>query len=119
MVSGYKLELLLILVQTFQPLDKGAVKIVNPCPNQYLSRIFLVPKKDSSFRPVINSKLLNQFLAKAHFSTLQVVEPGMIRDLLREADWMAFIRFEGSLNVSCDLGGILKVSKVYACGWSC
>ena len=33
-VSGYKLELLSIPVQTFQPLDKGAVKIVNPCPNQ-------------------------------------------------------------------------------------
>ena len=84
MVRGYKLELLSIPVKTSQPvameskkdqdlmglevqkiLDKGAVKIVNSCPNQYLSRIFLVPKKDSSFRPVINLRRepLNQFVA--------------------------------------------------------
>ena len=109
MVRGYKLELLSIPVQTTQPvameskkdqdltgievqkmLDKGAVKIVNSFPNQYLSRIFLVPKKDSSFRPVINlrRKLLNQFIAKAHFKMENLA---MIRDLLREGDWMASI----------------------------
>ena len=69
-------------------LDKGAVKIVNPCPNQYLSKIFLVPKKDGSFRPVINLNPLNQFTAKAHFKMETLA---MIRDLLREGDWMASI----------------------------
>ena len=104
-VRGYKLELLSTPVQTSQPvamesrkdqdlvgaevqklLDKGVVKIVNTCPNQYLSRIFLVPKKDGSFRPVIDLKPLNQFIAKAHFKMESLA---MIRDLLREGDWMA------------------------------
>ena len=67
--------------------SKDSHPLYQPVPQQDIPG----PKNDGSFRPVINSKLLNQFIAKAHFSTLQDVEPGMIRDLLREADWMAFI----------------------------
>ena len=77
-------------IRDAEMLDKGAVKIVNSCPNQYLNRMFLVPNKDSSFRPVINlrRKPLNQFIAKAHFKMENLA---MIRDLLREGDWMASI----------------------------
>ena len=69
-------------------LDKGAIKIIDPCPNQYLSRIFLVPKRDGSFRPVVNLKPLNQFRATVHFKMESLA---MMKDLLREGDWMASI----------------------------
>jgi len=73
-VRGYKLQLLSTPIQDASPrvieakrahlvseevqnlLTKGAIKIVSPCHNQFLSRIFVVPKKDGSHRPVIKPK---------------------------------------------------------------
>ena len=38
-------------------LKRGAIKLVQPnTKNQFLSSIFIVPKKDSGYRPVINVK---------------------------------------------------------------
>ena len=64
-VKAYRLELVSVPIQTSKPvaienrsnqvlvgqevqklLDKGAMKIVNPCHNQYISKVFLVPKKE-------------------------------------------------------------------------
>ena len=42
-------------------LKKGAIKLVQPnTKNQFLSSIFIVPKKDSRHRPVINLKKLKK-----------------------------------------------------------
>ena len=68
-------------------LTKGAIVKVEPCPGQFLSRLFLV-KKDGSFRPVVNLKPLNQFIAKPHF---KMEEINMVKDLLLRNDWMASI----------------------------
>ena len=106
-VRGYKLELTSTPTQSSQPLtvvtkanqslvgeevqkllDKGAIKMTSPCPTQYVSRIFVVPKKDGSFRPVINLKPLNRFIVAAHFKMEGLA---MLRDLLRPGDWMASI----------------------------
>ena len=46
---------------------KDAVKRVTSCPNQFLSQIFLVPKKDGTARPVINLRPLNQFIHQIYF----------------------------------------------------
>ena len=35
---------------------KGAIQLVSPCKNQYLSNFFLVSKKDGGSRPVTNLK---------------------------------------------------------------
>ena len=65
-------------------LQKGAV--VPPCTDQFISRLFLVEKKDkSSFRPVINLKPLNTFIQKEHF---KMEGASMIKDLLQPGDWM-------------------------------
>ena len=128
-VNGYKLELVSAPIQTSQLvamatrndqdlvgqevqklLDKGAIKIVDPCPNQYLSRIFLVPKRDGSFRPVVNLKPLNQFIATVHFKMKSLA---MMKDLLREGDWMASNIPEGCLPVGRNLGGAPEVPEVY------
>ena len=69
-------------------ITKGAVKEVPPCMDQFLSQIFLLPKKDGSARLVINLRPLNQFILQAHFKMESL---GMMRDLLREGDWMASI----------------------------
>ena len=69
-------------------LAKGAIKIVSPFHDQFLSRIFVVPKKDGSHRPVINLKPLNQFMRNTHF---KMENQGTMRDLLRKDDWMASI----------------------------
>ena len=107
MVNGYKLELAATPTQQSQPVtmvthtnqslveaeiqklqDKGAIRMVNPCPGQYVSRIFLVPKKDGSSRLVVNLRPLNRFMLTAHFKMESLV---MIKDLLQEGDWMGSI----------------------------
>ena len=48
-------------------LRKGAIRIAIPKENQLLSNIFIRPKKDGEFRPIINLKRLNQFVPYQHF----------------------------------------------------
>ena len=45
-------------------LRTGAIRMVEKSQNQFLSPIFLVEKKDSGYRPVINLKKLNQNIPK-------------------------------------------------------
>ena len=86
-VSGYHLEFNTLPVQSVLPrpppfserekqlideeitklLTKGAIRKVSSCPYEFISSIFLVPKKTSDFRPVINLKPLNQFVQRIHF----------------------------------------------------
>ena len=62
--------------------SKGAISEVCPCHNEFISNIFLVPKKTGDFRPVINLKPLNQFVEKIHFKmenihmALNSISPG-------------------------------------------
>jgi len=65
--------------------QKKAITVVSPCREQFISRLFLVRKKDGSYRPVINLKPLNAFVQKSHFKMEGL---SMIRDLLQPGDWM-------------------------------
>ena len=47
-------------------IQKEAVLAVSAIPNQFISSIFAVPKKDGSQRPVVNLKPLNTFVKKIH-----------------------------------------------------
>ena len=47
-------------------MDKGAVIMVLPCSSQFLSKIFLVPKKDGSYRLIINLRPLNEHMEQVH-----------------------------------------------------
>ena len=68
--------------------EKGAIKTVQPCVGQFLSQLFLVPKKDGSQRPVINLKPLNLLIQKQKF---KMEGAKVIRDLLQRGDWMTSI----------------------------
>ena len=65
--------------------EKGAFQ---PCVGQFLSQLFLVPKKDGSQRPVINLKPLNLLIQKQKF---KMEGAKVIRDLLQRGDWMTSI----------------------------
>ena len=61
---------------------KGAISEVHPRNDEFISNLFLVPKKTGDFRPVINLKPLNQFVQKIHFKmenirmALNSISPG-------------------------------------------
>ena len=57
-------ETVLIESEIRKLISKGAVTEVSPCDNEFISTVFLVPKKTGDFRPVINLKPLNQFVEK-------------------------------------------------------
>ena len=70
-------------------LDKKAVhQVQNNDSTGFTSSLFVVPKKDGGNRPVVNLKLLNQFLVYKHFKMEGI---HMLRDLLREGDYLVKI----------------------------
>ena len=60
-------EIQLIDEEVDKLLNKGAIQIALPCHEEFLSNLFLVPKKTGDMRPVINLKPLNEFVQKIHF----------------------------------------------------
>ena len=59
--------------------------MVQPGQGGFVSQIFLVPKKDGGFRPVINLKALNKFIAEEHF---KMEGFHMVKDLAKPGDWL-------------------------------
>ena len=99
-IQGYKLELTSLPEQLWIPssetdrisagliseevqamLDKGAICRIQRNPEEgFFSRIFLVPKKDGKFRPVVNLRPLNRCIQYRHFKMEGI---HIVRDLLR------------------------------------
>nr|CAH7760283.1 unnamed protein product [Callosobruchus chinensis] len=48
-------------------LKSGAISKVRPYKGQFLSKYFLIPKKDGTSRFILNLKNLNQYIATSHF----------------------------------------------------
>lgn len=69
-------------------LSKGAITVARHSQGEFLSNIFLVPKKTSDFRPVINLKPLNEFVHQIHFK-MENIES--VKQLLRSGDFMATV----------------------------
>ena len=62
-----KEEEILVDEEASNLLKEGAIVPSAPEPDQFISNIFLVPKPNGRFRPVINLKSLNQFVHYEHF----------------------------------------------------
>uniref|UniRef100_H2ZUN1 ribonuclease H n=1 Tax=Latimeria chalumnae TaxID=7897 RepID=H2ZUN1_LATCH len=66
--------------------QKQVISPVNPDVGpRFVSTIFLVPKKDSGWRPVINLRSLNRFIVFQHFKMEGL---HLLRDTLQSGDWM-------------------------------
>ena len=66
-------------------LRTGAIRMVDKSQNQFLSPIFLVEKKDSGYRPVINLKKLNQNIPYIHFKMEGL---SLLKELLQKGDFL-------------------------------
>ena len=78
----------MIIEETQRLCRMRAVQPVTTQQDQFVSQVFLVPKKDGSQRPVVNLRSLNYLIAKKKF---KMEGARSIRDLIRKGDWMAMI----------------------------
>ena len=70
-------------------LNKKAIKQVTPCINQFVSPIFIVPKKDSlEGRIIINLKLLNTYIFRTKF---KIEGYEVIVNMISQYDFMCSI----------------------------
>ena len=65
-------------------LEKGAIAPVTNSQGGFYSNLFLVPKKNSQMRPVINLKRLNEWVTTEHFKMEGV---STLKDILQLGDW--------------------------------
>ena len=68
--------------------EKESVRKVSHQEDQFLSRIFTVPKKDGSCRLVVNLRPLNHFITKVKF---KMEGMAMLKSILQKGDWMVSI----------------------------
>ena len=66
--------------------QKGAITEVPEDREGFVSPIFVVPKSDGSWRPVINLQALNQHITKCHFKMESIKS---VKGLVQKEDWLA------------------------------
>ena len=57
----------LIDLEVHKMFQKGAIRHALFGPKQFISNLFVIPKKNGELRPVINLKPLNEFVRYQHF----------------------------------------------------
>ena len=82
------LEINLIYNEIIKLIEKGAIVPVLYEHKEFISNIFLVPKKTGDMRPVINLNPLNQFVGKIHFKMENIQ---MALNLISQGDYMISI----------------------------
>lgn len=91
-------EQVLVAEEVQKPVEKQAVRKAKPTWSQFLSRLFLVLKKDGFHRSEINLRPLNHFIQKQKF---KMEGAKLIQDLLQRNNWMVSIDLkEAYLSVS-------------------
>ena len=78
-------------------ISRGAISVVDPCPEQFISTLFLVEKGPGTgeFRPVINWKAPNRFPPKEKF---KMEGHHTTRSLLRRGDFMMKLDLKDAYN---------------------
>ena len=66
-------------------LTKGAIREAIPKPDQFLSNVFVTPKGEDQYRPIINLKGLNRYIPYHHFKMEGLKD---VKNLLKKGDWM-------------------------------
>lgn len=68
--------------------DKGAIKQVSSDVHQFISKIFIIPKLDGSYRLILNLKKLNEFIKTEHF---KLEDDKIVRRLMTANCFMASV----------------------------
>ena len=69
-------------------LEKGILEIADPVEGQVISNVFLRPKKDGSFRMILDLTWVNTFVEYEHFKMHSIQTA---TDMMREGCWMSSI----------------------------
>ena len=89
-------------------LSIGAIKAIPFSKENFYSRLFLVPKKEGTYRPVINLSRLNKFIENSHF---QMENISCLKTLLRRGGFTTCIDLKDAyLSVH-----VHKSSQKYLC----
>ena len=88
-----KEEEILVGLEVQNILAKGAIEICSPDPNQFISNIFTIPKKDEGRRPVVDMPELNQF---AEYLPFKMEDISQLKDILRRGDCMTKLDLQGT-----------------------
>ena len=72
-------------------LEKGAIVKAQHCQGEFISNLFLVPKKTGDLRLVINLKPLNYFVVKRHFKMETTETINVARELINSNDYLASV----------------------------
>ena len=82
---GSREKFLALQQEVQEMLEKGAIeRIVEPDPGFY-NRLFLVPKKGGTWRPVLDVSRLNKYISKTKFS---METSQSVREAIGREDWM-------------------------------
>ncbi|XP_057294612.1 uncharacterized protein LOC130623139 [Hydractinia symbiolongicarpus] len=81
-------EVALVTKEVESTLVKGAIQSICHVKGEFLSNVFLVPKKDRGNRPVSNLKHLNKFVPYHHFKMEGL---HLIQEMIQEGDYMCKI----------------------------
>ena len=73
-------------------LTKGAVEVVPLRMREegFYSQYFLVPKKDGGFRPILNLKPFNKFVAKAS-NKFRMLRTPVLLSMVKQSDWLTSV----------------------------
>ena len=75
-----------VMTQEIQELyKKGAIMPADCQDRSFISQMFLVPKSDTSWRPVINLKNLNRFATPHHFKMESI---RTVKGVMQKGDWL-------------------------------
>ncbi|XP_048584711.1 uncharacterized protein LOC116604102 [Nematostella vectensis] len=83
-----QLEKDIIETEISKLIQKGVIQKATPCKEQFISSVFTRPKKDGSFRMILNLNQFNAFITYHHFkmeslqSALTLVKPGSFMAVL-------------------------------------
>ena len=81
-----------LLEALYQLIDKNAVELVqNQTSLGFFNRLFLVPKPNNKWRPILNLSKLNLFLKVEKF---KMETPETIRTSLQQGEWVTSIDFK-------------------------
>ena len=81
-----------LLEALHQLIDKNAIELVqNPTSLEFFNRLFLVPKPNNKWRPILDLSKLNLFLKVEKF---KMETPETIRTSLQQGEWVTSVDFK-------------------------